>query len=178
MDIGGGAHATLFLPPDVAAPLDQIRRVFDPAFAAQIGLHATLTYPDETPHPGLLAQRLDELGEWSGPIPLLLTEVVPYGEPPDPRRGLQVRTDDVSGAYLGARAQLLAPPCTPHGVDEAVPHITLVHPITSQRGPEAWAALAGRRIDTEVTIERVALVAWDGAGWPSSKVVRLTGGPW
>ena len=82
------------------------------------------------------------------------------------------------GAYLGARAQLLAPPFDAHAVELAVPHVTLVHPRTSDRSAEAWAALAGIRYDVDVLIERVALIAFDGFGWPASKVVELTGPPW
>jgi hypothetical protein len=178
MDVGPSPHAVLFLPPQTAIPLDRIRQVFDPAFARQIGVNATLTYPDEAPDAGLLAQRIGELAEWSGPIPLGLGAIVPYGDPPDPRRGLHVEVTDVGGAYLGARAHLLAPPFTAHGVDEARPHVTLVHPRTSARGLEAWDKLAGRRLDVEVLVERVALVTWDGATWPASKQVTLRGGPW
>jgi hypothetical protein len=73
---------------------------------------------------------------------------------------------------------VLAPPFDAHAVELAVPHVTLVHPRTSDRGPEAWQQLAGTRYDVDVLIERVALIAFDGFGWPASKVVPLQGQPW
>jgi 2'-5' RNA ligase len=176
MEAGARPHATLFMPPAVTAELDEIRRYFDPTFAAQMGLHATLTYPEETPDPALLAERLDELGRWSGPFPLRLTEVAAYRG--DPAGGVHVVVEDPTGAYVGARAQLLAPPFDAHSVDDAQPHVTIVHPRTSDRGPEAWHQLEGMRLDLDIVIERVALIAFDGHGWPATKVVPLTGTPW
>lgn len=172
---GPRPHATLFIPPPLGLELDEIRRYYDPTFAAQMGVHVTLTYPEETPDADLLAQRLDDLGRWAGPLPLRLTDVAVYG---DAEGGVHVMVEDPSGAYLGARAQLLAPPFDAHAVELAVPHVTLVHPRTSDRSAEAWAALAGTRFDADVLIERVALIAFDGFGWPASKVVELTGPPW
>jgi 2'-5' RNA ligase len=172
---GPRPHATLFIPPPVAGVLDEVRRRFDPTFAAQMGVHATLTYPEETPDAALLAERLDALGRWAGPLPLRLTDVAVYG---DAEGGVHVRVEDPAGAYLGARAQLLAPPFDAYAVELAVPHVTLVHPRTSDRSAEAWAELAGMRLDVDVLIERVALIAFDGFGWPASKVVEFTGPPW
>jgi 2'-5' RNA ligase len=172
---GARPHATLFLPPPIGPELDEIRRYFDPTFAAQMGPHITLTYPEETPDRELLAERLDALGRWSGPLPLRLTDVAVYG---DATGGVHVRVEDPVGAYLGARAEVLAPPFDAHAVELAVPHVTLVHPRTSDRGPDAWHQLAGTRFDVDVLIERVALIAFDGFGWPASKVVPFTGEPW
>ena len=172
---GARPHATLFIPPPLSLELDELRREFDPVFAAQMGVHATLTYPEETPDPVLLAERLDELGRWSGPLPLRLTEVALYD---GPTGGVHIRVEDPAGAYLGARAQLLAPPFDAHAVELAVPHVTLVHPRTSDRTADAWAELAGARLDVDILIERVALIAFDGVGWPASRMVELTGNPW
>lgn len=172
---GPRPHATLFIPPPLSLELDEIRRYFDPTFAAQMGPHITLTYPEETPDAALLAERLEQLGRWSGPLPLRLTDVAVYG---DPSGGVHIRVEDPQGAYLGARAQLLEPPFDAHAVELAVPHVTLVHPRTSDRGPEAWAQLARIRYDVDLLIERVALIAFDGFGWPATKMVPLTGEAW
>ncbi len=42
-------HATIFLPPDVAGPIEEARRRWDPVMAAQIAAHVTLAYPREAP---------------------------------------------------------------------------------------------------------------------------------
>ena len=173
---GPRPHATLFVPPPLSVELDRIRRYFDPVFAAQMGLHATLTYPEETPDGDLLGERLEELGRWSGPLPLRLTEVAAYHD--DPRQGVHVKVEDPTGAYVGARAQLLAPPFDAHAVEDARPHVTLVHPRTSDRGPDAWHQLRGMRFDADLLIERVSLIRFDGHGWPATKVVELTGPAW
>ena len=38
-------HATIFVPPDVARPVEAARREWDPVMAAQIAAHVTVVHP-------------------------------------------------------------------------------------------------------------------------------------
>ena len=56
------------------------------------------------------------------------------------------------------------------------PHVTLVHPRTSPRGAQAWAALAGATIAaTRIAITEIAITAHDGDRWPALRTIPLTG---
>jgi hypothetical protein len=55
------------------------------------------------------------------------------------------------------------------------PHVTIVHPRTSRRGPQAWAELASVHVDTRITITEVAITAYDGGCWPTLQTIPLTG---
>lgn len=53
--------------------------------------------------------------------------------------------------------------------DECVvvePHVTLVHPRTTNRGSSAWANLAGMALAGEMTVMDTAITAFDGRAWP------------
>ena len=65
-------HATIFLPPDVAGPIEEARRGWDPVMAAQIAAHVTLAYPREVPSSDLLVQRLHDVGRTVVPFKLRL----------------------------------------------------------------------------------------------------------
>lgn len=55
------------------------------------------------------------------------------------------------------------------------PHLTLVHPRTSNRGAAACEALAGRAFDADMLVAEVALVAFDGRRWPVVETFALRG---
>jgi hypothetical protein len=42
-------HATVFVAPEVAGPIEAARRNWDPDMAARIAAHVTVAYPHEAP---------------------------------------------------------------------------------------------------------------------------------
>lgn len=42
-------HATIFVAPEVAGPIEAARHAWDPDMATRIGAHVTVAYPHEAP---------------------------------------------------------------------------------------------------------------------------------
>jgi hypothetical protein len=51
-------HATIFVPAEIAAPLEVYRRAWDPVMAEQIAAHLTLVYPQKISGAGSLIEKL------------------------------------------------------------------------------------------------------------------------
>jgi 2'-5' RNA ligase len=84
-------HATIFVSPDVARPVEDIRRRWDGVMAAQIAAHVTLAYPREAPLAEVLAERLRAVRATVHPFRLRLGGVAHFGRPED---GVYVAVDD------------------------------------------------------------------------------------
>ena len=162
-------HATIFLSPEVAGPIESIRRVWDPAMAAQIAAHVTLAYPREAPTVALLVERARRACASVPPFRLRLGEIGHSGGPED---GVYVGVEDIDGGYRALRDDLLRPPFRP---TEFAPHVTLVHPRTSSRGRECWEAIRPRASSVEFTATAVAMMAFDGARWNALETFPLQG---
>ena len=80
-----------------------------------------------------------------------------------------VEVDDVDLGWASLRERVLDRSSDP----AAQPHVTLVHPRTTNRGPAAWAALEGSRFDVAVTVSEIALTAFDGRVWQTAERFRL-----
>lgn len=153
-------HATIFLPPEVAGGVEAVRRAWDPGMAAQIAAHITLVYPQEAPDAVLLAGRLRAACASAGPFRLGLGAVACFED--DPAAGIYVAVADPDGGWAGLRAEVLSPPFAPSPFP---PHITLIHPRTSTRGPAFWAQGPHPPFSGSFTVAEIALTAWDGARW-------------
>jgi GNAT superfamily N-acetyltransferase len=68
----------------------------------------------------------------------------------------------VDGGYATLRERVLRPPFQ---TEAFPPHVTLVHPRTSRRGRELWAAGRDWRYDAEFTAREVTVTAFDGDRW-------------
>ena len=55
------------------------------------------------------------------------------------------------------------------------PHVTIVHPRTSDRGRQAWDELASIGTGARFTITHVAITAYDGNHWQTLRLLPLTG---
>jgi 8-oxo-dGTP pyrophosphatase MutT (NUDIX family) len=163
-------HATIVLAPDDAAPLDALRQAWDPAMAATIGAHVTVTYPGEANEMALLRQRLSDLTAEVAPFALRLGGLSPFGQPED---GCYVEVDDPDAAYAQLRAAILRPPFA--RMTEQRAHVTIVHPRTSGLGPIAWEHLEGLSFDTELTVREIAITAFDGTTWRTVDRFALRG---
>ena len=60
---------------------------------------------------------------------------------------------------------------------EIAPHVTLVHPRTSERGLDAWADLQGTDLDVGVEVGQAAITAFDGRAWQTDATFDLAGAP-
>ena len=65
-------HATIFVPANVAGPLEVARRQWDPEMATVIAAHVTVVYPDEAPAADMLARRVQAAAARISPFRLWL----------------------------------------------------------------------------------------------------------
>ncbi len=152
-------HATIFVPPQVAEPIEAVRRAWDPIMAAQVAAHVTLAYPQEAPIADLLVARVRAAGIITFPFRLRLGTISYFGHP---EGGVYVEVEDIDGGYRRVRADVLRPPFQPVAFP---PHVTLIHPRTSSRGREFWEHCQYQQHDFEFTVEEVAITAFDGTRW-------------
>jgi hypothetical protein len=163
-------HATIFLPGAVAEPIEAVRRVWDPAMAAQIAAHVTLVYPQEAPEAGPLAERLGAVCAGTGRFRLRLGALAYFDRPDD---GVYVGVQDGDGACRRIREAVLRPPFRQLSFPL---HVTLIHPRTSARGREFWEHGQHHLPVTEFPVDDVAITAFDGAKWVVLERFALAGG--
>lgn len=162
-------HATIFVAPAIAGPIEAARREWDPAMAAQIAAHVTVAYPQEAPISDLLVQRVRAASAGLPPFRLRLGHVATFERPED---GVYVTVEDIDGGYRKLREEVLRPPF--HGV-AFPPHVTLVHPRTSGRGRDFRDSGWSGRGDEEFMTQEVAITAFDGAKWVVLRTFQLQG---
>jgi 2'-5' RNA ligase len=162
-------HATIFVPPDVAEPLEIARRQWDPDMAAVIDAHVTVVYPNEAPAPDALVDRLQAAAASIAPFRLRLGTRACFGRPDD---GIYVDVEDVDGGYGDLREAMLGP-ARRHAPFS--PHVTILHPRTSRRGRELWDSGWTAPPPREFTVREVAITAFDGARWPAVVTFPLLG---
>ncbi len=162
-------HVTAFVDPAVAGPIETLRARWDPAMAAQIAAPVTVAYPEEVGTFDGLVVRLSAAAGKLAPFHLRLRSVLRNGRPDD---GVFVAIDDVDRGWMSAREVLVEP--SRHL--EVAPHLTIVHPRTTNRGPQAWTELRGTTIDAEFVVYELAITAFDGRGWTSVARCALVSG--
>lgn len=152
-------HATIFLPPEVAGPIEAARQEWDPSMANRIAAHVTLAYPQEAPNPELLIERVREASDSIGPFRLRLGGVACFERP---EYGVYVEVEDIGGGYRKMREHVLRPPfrCLTFPA-----HVTLIHPQTSRRGREFCERGALPTEIQEFTVREIAVTAFDGVRW-------------
>lgn len=97
-------HATIFLPSEVAGPIEVARGEWDPDMAARIAAHVTLVYPQEAPITDLLVERVGEASNNVRPFRLRLGGVACFERP---EGGVYVNVDDIEGGYSKMREEVL-----------------------------------------------------------------------
>jgi 2'-5' RNA ligase len=172
-------HATIFLPPEIAGPIEAARQEWDPSMASRIAAHVTLAYPQEAPNSKLLFERVREASDSIGPLRLRLGGVACFERP---EYGVYVEVEDIDGGYGKMREHVLRPPfrCLTFPA-----HVTLVHPQTSRRGRGFCERGAYQRQSQEFTAREIAVTAFDGVRWAAletyglvcrPKMIQETGG--
>lgn len=135
------------LAGEAAERIQALRREWDPVMAERIPPHLTLVYPEEVSDEDLLMVRTTEAASRTEPFDLSPGEIGVSN-----LGGVWFRVVDPSGTWARLRATILTPPFTPYPV---IPHITVVHPRTSDRGAEAMAAMDGTRIRGRCQLDEV-----------------------
>jgi 2'-5' RNA ligase superfamily len=87
-------HATIFVAPAIAGPIEAVRREWDPAMAAQIAAHVTVAYPQEAPISDLLVERVRAASAGIPPFRLRLGRVATFESSED---GVYVTVEDIDG---------------------------------------------------------------------------------
>lgn len=148
-------HATIFVAPSAAHVIEAVRRAWDADSARQIAAHVTLVYPEEAPDVDLLAKRLRAAAEHVAPF-MLRVSGSPILNPAD--GGVYLGVEDIEGGYERVRQLVLQPPLQ---MLSFRPHVTLIHPRTSQRGPE-FARHGWSYGVVAFTPQRIAITAFEG----------------
>ncbi len=104
--------------------------------AGQIAAHVTVTYPREIADLSELLQRVKQVAAGADAIPLALGDVYLA----DHGTAVLIEVIDRDGGYSRLRSAVVGPHASP-----SEPHVTLVHPDTSDRAAEAWTELRGQR---------------------------------
>jgi 8-oxo-dGTP diphosphatase len=136
-------HLTIVLPDGPFRDAIEVMRTrWDPVMAAGVPAHVSVVYPEEITDEALLLQRAAVALEGLRSFPLDIRGVVSADESRGVVRGVvrgvYLGATDRAGVLTGLRQHLLTPPFASLGYPL---HVTIVHPRTSRRGPDAFAAL-------------------------------------
>jgi 8-oxo-dGTP diphosphatase len=160
-------HITLFLPDSVAHSIEELRRVWDPAMASQIGAHVTVAYPDEMVGLEEVRRLVGICGQVVPPFRLRLGSVYRHGLGSAATVGVEV--DDADG-WRQLRARVVSG----HAERDVSPHVTIVHPRTTNRSDAAWKQLMGVQFHDQWIVNEVTLTAFNADGWSIVETVPLT----
>jgi 2'-5' RNA ligase len=152
-------HATIFVAPEIAGPIEAIRQKWDPVMAVQIGAHITVTYPPEAPIVDLLIARVRAASRQTPLFRLRLGGLAYFERPED---GVYIEVEDVDREYNRLRECVLCPPFQPIAFP---PHVTLIHPRTSPHGRDFWDHSRYERQDQEFTVAEITITAFDNTKW-------------
>ncbi len=151
-------HATIFLD-HVGEPVELLRREWDPATADQIAAHITVAYPSEAKGIDDLLTRVSRAVREVPPFRFRLGRFTHSGSPD---AGVFIKVEDVDGGWSHLRRLITYPESL---IANVAPHVTVVHPRTTNRGGMAWQSLQNRMCHTDFAVARVAVTAFDGRRW-------------
>lgn len=164
-------HVTLFVSEPAASEIDGLRRLWDPAMAAQIAPHVTVAYPDEVKGLEEAVAFLDVAAKEVGAFEMELGGLVHDGDPGD---GLFLEVEDIDGQWKRLRTLVAT-----HAPRRQVvpPHVTVVHPRTSGLGKLAWAeGQPAERRTSRFAFRSIAVTAFDRRRWRTVAERPLGGG--
>ena len=162
-----GPHATAFLDAGHSGPVENLRARWDPVMARQIAAHVTLIYPEELPDGADLGQLAAAAAARTPKFSIALGPAFYVGSPAD---GVFLHVHDIDRGIALFRA-IAVPPAR---MIDFPPHVTVVHPRTSDRGRQAWDELADTHIDARFTVTQVAVTAFSGNRWQTLRLLPLT----
>jgi 8-oxo-dGTP diphosphatase len=142
-------HLTAVLPGGAfVTEIEALRRRWDPVMAAAVPAHVSVVYPEETVDEAVLLDRMRRESARLRAFPLDARGV----ERAEEGRGVFLGATDRTGALTALRQRLLAP--NPASVLPL--HVTIVHPRTSEQGPQAFAALESNRVAGSMVVSELA----------------------
>ena len=109
-------HATIFVPSEVAEPLEVCRRAWDSVMADQIAAHSTLVYPQEIPGAQSLIDELRRACSETAPFRLRLGNLAHLQRPED---GVYVEVVDTEGACRQLRERVFRALDSPNRISSA-----------------------------------------------------------
>lgn len=131
---------------DLRAAIEPLRERWDPVMAAGIQAHVTVVYPEEVTDEALLLRRMRDEVTTLRSMPLDARRVLGVD---DGRGGVLLTVTDRTGALTALKSRLVS---APFHNSEFPLHATIAHPRTSDRGAEAFAALASDPIAGSVLV--------------------------
>ena len=134
--------------------------------AWQLPAHATVAYPEEIPSPDELVDRARAVAAVAMPFRLRLGAIHYVDRPQD---GVFIQLSDVDDGWRHLRDAIC------DGVEQiaVAPHVTIVHPRTTNRGRQAWEQLQGTTLEGEIRADEIRVSAFDGRTWKSLETLRL-----
>jgi 2'-5' RNA ligase len=161
-------YLLLVLAGEAGERMQELRREWDPVMAERIDPHITLVYPQEFTDEDLLLERTSETASRTEPFEVRSGTVERSN-----LGGVWTHVIDDSGTWSELRTAILTPPFTPYPV---TPHITIVHPRTSNRSMEALAAIDGTQVCRRCRVDEVLYAE---TGRNGTRVLRTfpLGGP-
>ncbi len=116
--------------------------------AGVVPAHVSVVYPEEVTDESLLLERIDDVAPGIRSFPLDIRGVAGDAD----ASGVFLGVSDRTGALRSLKQRLLCPPFAPSGYPL---HVTIVHPRTSSRGPEALAALHAIALSGSVVVSEL-----------------------
>lgn len=118
--------------------------------AAVAPAHLTLAYPEEFGSDyTLLLDRIEDIAKKRDRFWISIVGVVCENEG---KGGVFLKVVDSTNSWSSLRESILVEPFRKL---EIFPHVTLVHPRTSDRGPEAWIALRDWKLTAELQVRDI-----------------------
>jgi 8-oxo-dGTP diphosphatase len=148
-------HATVLLGAGAEA-VDALRQKWDPAMAGQIAPHVTVAYPSEADGIDDLLNRASSAAQQVAPFRLRFGRLAHAGSR---EAWVFFEVEDVDGGWSQLRRLIVRPDRLRADVS---PHVTVVHPRTTNRGDAAWQSLQTWTASTEFVVDQVAVTAFDG----------------
>lgn len=164
-------HLQFILAGPAADQIEVLRQRWDSVMAARAPAHISLVYPEEYDDETLLLSRAASAAHDTSPFTVTLGEA--SGENGG-RGGVWCSVTDRSGTWNALRAAILS---TPFRMLPIEPHVTVVHPRTSSRGPEALADLSGISVSGKVDLSEIVYTETGASGMCVLDRFQLLGAP-
>ena len=145
-------HLAITFDESAVGDVARVRHRYDPVMAAGVQHHVTVVYPEEYSDLELLMGRARDLAEQTPPFTFSGERFVTDSD--EGQNGVFLELRDPSGSWLRLRSGLLA---APFRAQYVAPHLTIVHPRTSNLGPEAWADLRDKTMSCHLVADSLAL---------------------
>ena len=150
-------HATIFLDR-AGERVEELRRTWDPAMADQIAAHISVAYPCEADDAEEMCNRAARAAGDAIPFRLRLGQA----KHADHQGWVFLEVEDLDAGWAHLRHSIAQPG---REIAHVSPHVTIVHPRTTNRGPAAWHALNRLVHHKDIVVRELAVAAFDGRRW-------------